>query len=103
MDLHETAQLIKQKIDEQVSRNLALLQRVIHNQISSDFKSAEQQINDYVKRFQDELDCLVKEREKKEKDPDQILTELKAQKAALNEYLSELSSIRASLASWKPL
>lgn len=103
VDLRKTAQLIKLKIDEQVSRNLALIQRVIEKQISADFRSAEQQINDYIRRFQDELDCLVEKREKKEKDPDRILANLKAQKAALNEYLSELSSIRASLDSWKPV
>lgn len=103
VDLRKTAELIKLKIDEQVSRNLGLIQRVIEKQVAADFRSAEQQINDYIKRFQDELNRLVEERQKKEKDPDRILTNLQAQKAALNQYLSELSSIRAFLNSWKPV
>ena len=102
VDLRETVDLIKQKIDKQVPINLGLIKRVVEKQVSEDFRSAEQQICDYIKRFQDELECLVEKREKKEKDSEQILAKLKAQKAALNEYLSELSSIRASLDSWKP-
>jgi GTPase Era involved in 16S rRNA processing len=103
VDLHETARLITQKIDEQVSRNLGLLQRVIEKQVSADFSSAEKQINNYIKRFQDELDSLLRKREKREAEADQIRATLEVQKAALNEYLSELTSIRESLNTWKPM
>jgi len=103
VDLAETAQLIKSKIDEQVSSNLSLLQRVIEKQVSADFSSAEKQINDYIKRFQDELDGLLKKREMKEAESDQIRAKLEAQKLALNEYLSDLTSIRESLNTWKPM
>jgi GTPase Era involved in 16S rRNA processing len=103
VDLHKTARLITQKIDEQVSRNLGLLQRVIEKQVSADFSSAEKQINNYIKRFQDELDGLLKKREKREVEADQIRARLEAQKAALNEYLSKLTSIRESLNAWKPM
>jgi len=103
VDLGETSELIKQKIDEQVSRNLSLLQRVIEKQVSADFKSAEKQINDYIKRFQDELDNLLKKREMKEAEADQIRAKLEAQKVALNEYLSDLTSIREALNTWKPM
>lgn len=103
VDLHETSRLITQKIDEQVSMNLGLLQRVIEKQVSADFSSAEKQINEYIKRFQDELDNLLKKREMKEAEADQIRAKLEAQKAALNEYLSDLTSIREKLNTWKPM
>ncbi len=103
VDLHKTARLITQKIDEQVSRNLVLLQRVIEKQVSADFSSAEKQINDYIKRFQDELDGLLRKREMKEAQAAQIRAMLEAQKVVLNEYLSELTSIRESLNTWKPM
>lgn len=103
VDLGETSELIKQKIDGQVSRNLELLQQVIEKQVSADFKNAEKQINDYIKRFQDELDGLLRKREMKEAESDQICAKLEAQKASLNEYLSDLTSIRESLNTWKPM
>lgn len=102
IDLQQTLQEIKGKIDEQVARNLELLQRVIQKQVSEDFKKGEKQINDYIDRFQFEFDQLLKERAKREvKDP-QIIANLERQKAELNEYLSELSSLRESLNIWKP-
>ena len=39
----------------------------------------------------------------KEAESDQIRAKLEAQKASLNEYLSELTSIRESLNTWKPM
>jgi hypothetical protein len=103
VDLHETAKLIKEKIDEQIVRNQQLLQRVIEKQVAEDFRNAEQQINDYIKRFQDEFDRLLKERETKEAEGDRIREMLEIQKAQLNEYLRELITIKASLDSWKPI
>lgn len=102
IDLHQTAHLINLKIDEQVSRNRELLQRVIEKQIADDFKKAEQQINDYIKKFQDDFDSLLKERETKQTESDEILNTLNLQKEKLNEYLQELKSIRESLNTWKP-
>lgn len=102
VDLRKTAKLINQKIDTQVSGTQMLLHRVIEKQILADFRNAEKQINDYIQRFQDDLDSLLRKREKREAEADQIRTKLEVQKAALNEYLSELTSIRASLDSWKP-
>jgi predicted nucleic acid-binding Zn-ribbon protein len=102
VDLRKTVKLIKQKIDTQVSGTQVLLHRVIEKQILADFRNAEKQINDYIQRFQDELDNLLREREKKEAEADRIRETLEDQKAALNEYLSELIFIRESLDSWKP-
>ncbi|MDZ8086791.1 MAG: dynamin family protein [Nostoc sp. DedQUE12b] len=103
VDLHETSKLIKQKIDTQVSRSQVVLQQIIHKQVSDDFKSAEQQINNYIKRFQDEFDRLLKERETREAEAEQIRETLNVHKENLNEYLRELTAIRVSLDSWKPL
>ncbi|WP_181852918.1 hypothetical protein [Nostoc sp. ATCC 53789] len=102
INLRQTVQLINSKINEQVSRNRELLQRVIEKQIAEDFRRAEQQINDYIKKFQDEFDSLLKERETKESEVDKILDILNFQKEKLNEYLQELKSIRQSLSTWKP-
>ncbi|MBD2727475.1 hypothetical protein H6G96_14335 [Nostoc sp. FACHB-892] len=101
--MRETTKLIKQKIDTQVSRSQEVLQRTIHKQVLDDFKKAEQQINAYIKRFQDEFDCLLKERETREAEAEQIRETLNVQKVKLNEYLNEVTAIRASLDNWKPL
>jgi len=103
VDLRQTTQVIKQKIDRQADSSKILLQRVIESQVSEDFKSAEKQINEYIQRFQDELDRLLRDRETKEAEADQIRAKLDAQKVALNEYLREMISIRETLDTWKPL
>ncbi|MEI2583010.1 dynamin family protein [Scytonema sp. PRP1] len=103
VDLRETAQAIKLKIDNQASGSRELLQRVIEKQLKADFSSAEKQINDYINRFQSLFDHLLKERETKEEEAPQILAMLGSQKATLNEYLRELTAIRASLDTWKPV
>jgi GTPase Era involved in 16S rRNA processing len=102
IDLHEISRLIQQKIVDQVDRNQYLLERVIDKQVSADFRNAECQINDYIKKFQDEFDNLQKERETSESDKMEIRATLEAQKAKLNDYLNELALIRASLDNWKP-
>lgn len=102
VDLRQTTQLIHQKIDEQVLNNRELLQRVIEKQIADDFKKAEQQINDYIKKFQDDFDSLLKERETKEAESDKIINSLNLQQEKLKEYLQELILIRQSLNTWKP-
>lgn len=102
VNLHQAGEAIKQKIDEQVVSSQQLLQLVIKNQVKEDFKSAEKQISDYIDRFQTEFDCLLRERETREVEADQIRAMLESQKPQLNEYLSKLISIRESLDSWKP-
>lgn len=102
VDLRQTEQLIYKKIDEQVLNNRELLQRVIEKQIADDFKKAEQQINEYIKKFQDDFDSLLKERETKESESAKIINRLNLQKEKLKQYLQELISIRQSLNTWKP-
>ncbi|MEG5043825.1 dynamin family protein [Microcoleus sp. B4-C1] len=103
VNLRQTLQSINQKIDVQTFTNKDLLERVINKQVSADFRSAEKQINDYIKRFQNDFDRVLKERETKEAEAPEILARLESQKAQLIEYLSQLSSIRESLDSWKPV
>ena len=103
VDLRQTLSAIKQKIDEQVSRNKELLKRVIENQVSKDFRSAKNDINDYIKRSQAELDSSLIERKTREAEKAQICAMLESQKAKLIEHLSELASIRQSLNSWNPV
>ncbi|MEG4840356.1 dynamin family protein [Microcoleus sp. B9-D4] len=103
VDLRQTLESVNRKINEQSSRNRDLLERVINKQVSADFRSAEKQINDYIKRFQNDFDRVLKERETKEAEAPEILARLEYQKAKLIEYLSQLSSIRESLNSWKPV
>ena len=103
VDLRQTLESVNGKIDEQISRNRQLLERVIDKQISADFRSAEKQINDYIQRFQNDFDRVLKERETKEAEAPEILARLEYQKAKLIEYLSQLSTIRESLNSWKPV
>jgi GTPase Era involved in 16S rRNA processing len=102
VDLRQTVEQIQNKIDDNVSGSQLLLERVIEEQVSTDFKSAERQINDYINRFQNDFDRVLKERETKEAEAPEILARLEYQKAKLIEYLSQLSSIRESLNSWKP-
>lgn len=103
VDLRQAGEAIKQNIDKQVSSTQELLQLVIHNQVREDFRNAEKQINDYIDRFQTEFDCLLRERETRGAEADQIRAILESQKAQLKEYLNELFSIRESLYTWKPL
>lgn len=102
VDLRQTLEQIKQKIDDNVSGSQVLLVRVIEQQVDTDFRSAERQINDYINRFQNDFDRVLKERKTKEAEAPEILDRLEAQKAKLNEYLRELISIRESLKTWKP-
>ncbi|GJD23123.1 hypothetical protein RIVM261_080790 [Rivularia sp. IAM M-261] len=54
------------------------MERVIDKQVSADFRNAESQINDYIKKFQDEFDALLKERETREFEKMQIRASLEA-------------------------
>ena len=103
IDLRLTLQEIQRKIDEQVQRNLYLLQRVIQKQVSEDFQKGEKQINDYINRFQAEFDQLLKERATREVEAPEIVANLESQRMNVNEYISELVSIREILDSWKPM
>ena len=103
VDLRQTVEAIKLKIDEQVSRNQQLLERVIEKQVSADFSSAQKQINDYIYSFQSLFNQVLTERETKQEKAPHIRAILEAKKVRLNEDLCELVKIRKSLDSWKPV
>lgn len=102
IDLRLISQAFHEKIDEQVQRNKQLLQRVIQKQVSADFQNAENQINDYINRFQFEFDSLLKQRAEQELIADDIIAILTSQRMEVNQYVSELMAIRELLNSWKP-
>jgi GTPase Era involved in 16S rRNA processing len=101
VDLRQASKQIIQAIDAQVSINKQALERVIEQQIKDDFLSAENQINNYINRFQSELDSLLKDREHKEAQTPEILDFLKAEKEKLSKYLTDLNDVRELLNSWK--
>lgn len=103
VDLRLTLKEMHRKIDEQVEGNLVLLQRLIEKQVSEDFIKGEQQINNYIHRFQSEFDQLLKQRATREVEAPEIVAKLETQKAETIEYLIELTSIRELLDSRKPM
>lgn len=102
IDLRQIAEGIHKKINEQIERNIVLLQRVIEKQVSKDFRKGEQQINDYINRFQDDFDKLLIQRVKREAESREIISTLNNQKYQASEYLNELIFIREMLDNWKP-
>jgi hypothetical protein len=101
IDLRQTIVAIKHEIDAQTSGSLIVVERAIKKQVSEDFGHAEQQINEYINRFLVEFDRLLKERETRETEVDNILADLEAQKAALYHYLEELEKVRQTLDSYQ--
>lgn len=86
-----------------MQRNIELLQRVIQKQVSEDFQKGEKQINDYINRFQSQFDNLLKKRATREVKAPEIVAMLESQRIKVNEYLTQLQSIREVLDSWKPM
>ncbi|MFE1747845.1 dynamin family protein [Coleofasciculus sp. H7-2] len=72
-------------------------------QKKGDSQSLEPPINEAIVTLENQLDHLANEPQKQEADPDRIVAILKERKAQLNEYMNELTSIRKSLDSWKPV
>ncbi|MDB9310240.1 dynamin family protein [Aphanizomenon sp. CS-733/32] len=101
IDLRLTAQGIKDKIDEQVKRNIGLLKGIIDEQVEENFQKGEQQINDYINRFLDIFDNLLTQRVKRESESKEIVSILKSQKSEVSEYLNELIFIQEVLDNYK--
>lgn len=103
VDLIQTCEEIKLKIDNQSSGTQIVLQQIIEKQIKEDFNNAERQINAYIDRFQNIFDSLIKERKTKEGEREKICAALEEQKDKLSQYLNELSLLRLSLDKWQPV
>lgn len=102
VDLRKIASEVQHNINIQAKGTQQILKRVIQDQVDDDFRSAEKQMNDYIQKFQNEFNNLVKQRQEKEADAPKILAMLEQQKAGFMKYLSEISEIRQSLDTWKP-
>ncbi|MEA5583758.1 hypothetical protein VB620_20780 [Nodularia harveyana UHCC-0300] len=102
IDLRLTAQGIKDKIDEQVKRNIGSLKGVIDEQVTENFRKGEEQINDYINRFLNIFDNSLTQRVKRESESKEIVSTLKSQKSEVSAYLSELILARQLLDDWKP-
>jgi hypothetical protein len=102
IDLAQICQGIQQKIDDQVSRIIDVLQRVVRKQVDEDFKKAENQISDYIDRFKAEFDQLLTERAVREVAASEIIADLESQRNKSIEYLNELVAIESDLGIWQP-
>jgi len=78
-----------------------MLERVIEKQIQDDFRSAENQLNDFINKFQSDFDHILREKEQKEAQAPEIINSLKAEKERLSKYLKDLQDVRDFLNSWK--
>jgi GTPase Era involved in 16S rRNA processing len=101
VDLRQASKQILQAIDAQVLINKQMLERVIEKQIQDDFRSAENQINDFINKFQSDFDQILREKEQKEAQAPEIIDSLKAEKERFSKYLKELQDVRDFLNSWK--
>lgn len=102
VNLRRIADEVQHNISIQAQGTQQILKRVIQNQVDDDFRNAEKQINDYIQKFQDEFDNLLKQRKEEEADAPRILAMLDQQKVSLMKYLSEINQVRQSLDAWKP-
>ncbi|MBE9117160.1 dynamin family protein [Lusitaniella coriacea LEGE 07157] len=102
IDLRKTTESIKTEIDNQTLGSLAIVEKAIKKQVSEDFRNAERQIYDYIERFQEEFERLLKERANKEAKADRIVAILEFQRDELHEYMGELVTLKEVLNTWKP-
>jgi hypothetical protein len=72
-------------------------------QKNTDSQKAEPSIHEPIQILENKLDPLTNEPQKQEADPARIGAILNERKGQLNEYMNELTSIRKSLDSWKPV
>jgi hypothetical protein len=66
---------------------------VIKKQVIQDFQKGQQQINEYIDRFQSGFDYLIEKRAIREVESPEIIANLESQRIKLSEYLDELISI----------
>lgn len=102
IDLRDTARLVKAKLDEQANINKGLLFRVIDKQVNEDFKNAENQILNYIEKFQTEFDKLLAKREKHEEEAPRVIALLKRYSDDLKTYQHEIESVEEALKGWEP-
>lgn len=103
IDLKKTIEAIEVEIDRQTLGSLTVVEKAIEKQIAEDFRHAEQQIYDYIDRFQLEFERLLKERASKEAEADRVIATLEFQRDELHEYMDELAQTHTTLQRWRPI
>ncbi|MBD2743923.1 dynamin family protein [Coleofasciculus sp. FACHB-1120] len=99
-DLNKAAKAMENSLDTSI-RNWEIETESLRK--NADSQSLEPLINEPIQTLENEVNHLATEPQKQEAHPGQIVAILKERKAQLNEYMDELTSIRKSLDSWKPV
>jgi len=102
IDMQQTLKAIAREIDAQTVGSLTVVEKTVKRQVADDFSNAEQQINDYINRFLVEFERLLREREQRETEVEEIVTRLTASKDELSLLQGDLAAIATDLASWQP-
>ncbi|MEM8640214.1 MAG: dynamin family protein [Cyanobacteria bacterium P01_G01_bin.54] len=102
IDLRQTFKAIELELEAQTKGSLIIVERVIRRQIAEDFGLAEQQINDYIQRFLSEFDRLLKERQARETEMEQVLSVLTEHNLGLELYIQQLEQVVTKLNKWRP-
>ena len=101
IDIREVLAVISQNIDNMVSGSGNILEKTISGRIKGDFSNAESQIKEYIDRFSEEFDNLLKDRLKVNADSTQAVKVINEEIVELETYSNKLISIKDSLYSWR--
>jgi GTPase Era involved in 16S rRNA processing len=97
IDLKQVQAQFKQQIDNGSEMSQKTLKRVIENQIQEDFGTAKKQLEDYINRFDQQLKCLLEERQAQaERTPEKIASLEQAQ-VNLKSLLTRLEQMQEVL------
>jgi predicted phage tail protein len=95
--LKQVLEHIRQQIDESSAMSQQTMEQVIKIQIKDDFRSAKKQLEDYINRFDQQLNCLLEDRQAHaERTPEKIAALEQAQ-ANLKSLLTRLQTMQEAL------
>ena len=97
IDLNRVLVQIHHQIDESSEMSQKTLKGVIKNQVQDDFQTAKKQLEDYINRFDQQLNCLLDDRQSQaERTPEKIAALEEAQ-ASLKSLLTRLEQMQKAL------
>jgi hypothetical protein len=97
IDLKKVLAQIHQQIDDSSTMSQKTLERVIKKQVQDDFRTAKKQLEDYINRFDQQLNCLLEDRQAHaERTPEKIAALEQAQ-ANLKSLLTRLQTMQEAL------
>lgn len=97
IDLKKVLAQIHQQIDDSSTMSQKTLERVIKKQVQDDFRTAKKQLEDYINRFDQQLKCLLEDRQAHaERTPEKIAALEQAQ-ANLKSLLTQLQTMQETL------